>query len=365
MQEYIALDVHKHYSLAEREDVATGRTRQVRIDHGRGAIRAFLANCPPGHDVALEAIGNWYWIADEIEAAGHRPLLVHPRKAKLMMGMINKTDKLDVHGLNRLQRNRTLPTVWLPPASIRDLREVTRTRLFLSAQCTRLKNRTLATLNKYGHTLSEVSDAFGNKGRSLIEQHALQLPPHTRSMLGMLLEHVEHYRRTIHEHDQLLEQLLHDTPDMQLLKTLPGVGRVLSAAMAFEIGPASRFPEAKHLAAYAGTTPRVHASGEHVRHGRVRPDVNRHLRWAFVEAANLVALNHTRYPLRHVSHLYRRLKAKRGWAKAIMAVARHLAEAAHHVLTRREPYRDPALNTKVEPGRCKRDNVMSPIRLVK
>jgi hypothetical protein len=51
--------------------------------------------------VAVETIGNWYWIVDEIEAAGCLPRLVHARKAKLMMGEINKTDKLDARGLNR------------------------------------------------------------------------------------------------------------------------------------------------------------------------------------------------------------------------------------------------------------------------
>jgi hypothetical protein len=48
-----------------------------------------------------------------------------------MRGQINKTDKLDAQGLNRLQRNGTLPTVWIPPGPLRDLRELTRTRLVL------------------------------------------------------------------------------------------------------------------------------------------------------------------------------------------------------------------------------------------
>jgi hypothetical protein len=65
--------------------------------------------------VAVETVGNWYWIVDEIEAAGCVPRLVHARKAKLMMGQINKTDKLDVRGLNQLQRTSTFPTVWIPP----------------------------------------------------------------------------------------------------------------------------------------------------------------------------------------------------------------------------------------------------------
>src|SRR3989441_13107227 len=129
MSEYIAFDSHKRYSLVEREDVATGKiVQQVRLTHAPGAVRRYLAQCAPGTAVALEATGNWYWIVEEIEQAGLQPRLVHPRKAKLMMGLINKTDKLDVHGLNRLQRNGTLPTVWIPPRPLRDLRELTRTR---------------------------------------------------------------------------------------------------------------------------------------------------------------------------------------------------------------------------------------------
>src|SRR2546425_562480 len=130
MSEYIAFDSHKRYSLEEREDVASGKiVQQVRLTHAPGAVRRYLARCTPGTAVALEATGNWYWIVEEIEQAGLQPRLVHPRKAKLMMGLINKTDKLDVHGLNRLQRNGTLPTVWIPPRPLRDLRELTRTRL--------------------------------------------------------------------------------------------------------------------------------------------------------------------------------------------------------------------------------------------
>src|SRR5438445_10595054 len=128
MKEYIAFDSHKHYTLMEREDRQTARTVQLRVAHQRGALRACLRNCESGTDVAVEATGNWYWIVSEIEQAGLKPQLVHPRKAKLMMGLINKTDKLDVHGLNRLQRNGTLPTVWIPPRPLRDLRELTRTR---------------------------------------------------------------------------------------------------------------------------------------------------------------------------------------------------------------------------------------------
>ena len=134
MQEYIAFDSHKRYTWVEHEQVATGRVRQYRLPHAPGAICKALAGCEPGTAVAIEATANWYWIVEEIEQAGLQPRLVHPRKAKLMMGLVNKTDRLDAHGLNLLQRNGTLPTVWIPPGRLRELRELTRTRVVRAAQ---------------------------------------------------------------------------------------------------------------------------------------------------------------------------------------------------------------------------------------
>ena len=306
MNEYIAFDSHKHYTLMEREDVITGRTRQRRIEHRRGAIRAALRTAEPGTPVAVESIGSWYWIIDEIEEAGLEPRLVHPRKAKVMMGCINKTDKLDVHGLNRLQRNGTLPTVWIPPCDVRDLREMTRTRMVFTQQRTRFKNRILATLTKHAFTLRGYSDAFGKTARIALEKCVDQLPPHARAMTRLLLEHVDSTEEQIVTIEKQLKELVPVTDAIRWLMTLPGVAIILGATIAFEVGDITRFPDSQHLASYAGAVPRVHGSGGKTRYGRTRPDVNRTLKWAFCEAANSVKLNHTRRPKRHVSQLYNR-----------------------------------------------------------
>ena len=81
--------------------------------------------------MAVETVGNWYRIVSEIEQAGCRLRLVHAGKAKLMLGEVNKTDKLDARGLNKLQRTGTLPEVWIPPGELRDKRELLRTRMVL------------------------------------------------------------------------------------------------------------------------------------------------------------------------------------------------------------------------------------------
>ena len=343
MEEYIAFDSHKRYTWVDRQDRLTGKHNGDRLEHAPGAVRDYLIGSKPGTAVAVEATGKWYWITDEIEQAGLVPRLVHPRKAKLMMGQINKTDKLDAQGLNRLQQNDTLPTVWIPPGPLRDLRELTRTRLVLVAQRTRLKNRLSATLAKWGAPASEYSDPYGKKGRQELAGQLRQLPEQTRWVSEQLLAQLDFVSGQIQELERRLEKIVEVSEPMQWLMTMPGVGVILAATIALEVGEVQRFPDAMHLASYAGTTPRVHASGGKVRYGPLRADVNRYLKWAFAEAGNSVAVNHTRHPQRHVSQLYRRLRVRKGHHKAIGAVARHLAEAAFHVLRGKQMYQDPGL----------------------
>jgi len=344
MAEYIAFDSHKHYTLVERQDVKTAECVRCRIGHVRGAIRNYLGKLPQrGDAVAVEATGNWYWIVQEIEDAGFKPQLVNPRKAKLMMGTVNKTDKLDVRGLNRLQRAGVLPTVWVPPAELRDLRELTRIRMVMSRGNTRLKNRIGATLSKYGLQGSEASDPFGTKGRAELDGKVSQLPTETSHAVRLLLAQIGLVQKQIGEEEKRLKRLVKKTPEIQLLMTLPGVGLILASVIYLEIGDIRRFASAEHLASYSGTTPRVHSSGDKTTYGGLRADVNRYLKWAFAEAANVLAMQRNQNDGRHVTQLYLRLREHKGHSKAIGAVARHLSEAAFYVLSKKEAYRDPAL----------------------
>jgi transposase len=341
MKEYITLDAHKHYSFAAREDAVSGKKHHQRIEHQRGSIRRYLEDIEPGTTVAVEATGNWYWIVEEIEAAGGKPALVHPRKAKVMLGCINKTDKLDADGMNRLQRVGTLPTVWIAPGQLRDLRELPRTRMFLTTQRTRLKNRIQSNLNKYGLAVTGYSDPMGKAALAETHRRLAQLPEQSALATAELLEQLESTTKLIKAQEQRITQLVAATPEMQLLQTMPGVGKILSVVIALEVGEISRFPSAAHFASYSGTTPRVSARGDKVRFGRLRPDVNRYLKWAFIEAANCVRLHRAKYGERHVGRRYWGIAQRKGHQKAVGAVARHLAEATFHILSRNEAYKDP------------------------
>ena len=344
----IAFDSHKHYTWALVETEKGKLVREQRIDHAKGALQGFLEEFEPGSPVAVETIGNWYWITDEIEAAGMVPQLVNARRAKLMSGSINKTDRLDAKGINRLQRSGTLPTVWIPPRELRDARELPRTRMVLVRQRTQLKNRIHANLAKYGLKATGVTDLFGVRGRKILDNLLNEFPTQTRYATEILIENLDHLQGELKAIEKRMSKLFGDLKSLELIETLPGVALILGVVILTEVGDIQRFPSASHLASYAGKTPRVHASGGHIRYGRTRPDVNHYLKWAYAEAANAVMLHRRRHPERHVSRLYERVQRRGGHPKAIGAVGRHLAEATYWMLKKGEPYKDPEARQQEE-----------------
>ena len=347
MKHYIGCDAHKKYSVFTAIDETGKITPARRVEHNRNSFRSFLETLPPSSPIAVESTGNWYWLIDEMEKAGHIPSLVHAGKAKLMMGQINKTDKLDAQGLAILARNGTLPTVWIPPGEIRDQRELPRMRMALSQVRTKFKNRIHATFAKYGIAFDEVSDLFGKKGRSLLEESLDELPPETRHSVKEQLWLLDQVEQSINKAEKRIHQAIKIDHNMQLLLTLPGVGPILAIVIALEIGSVDRFLTGERLSSYAGKVPRVNSSGGKTYHGKVRSDVNRYLKWAFTEAANAIVLQQHRMPDCHVLRLYWRVRKHKGHAKATTAVGRHLAEATYWMLKKNEPYHEPKVKRLV------------------
>jgi transposase len=358
MEQFIGCDAHKKYSVFvavnERGEVSPA----LRVGHEREQYRQFLERLPAGSQIALEASGHYYWIVDEMEAAGHCPRLVHPLEAKKRMGKTGKkTDKVDANGLGILLRNGTLPEVWIPPAELRDQRELLRLRMFLVQQRTRLKNRVQGVLARYNLQVG-AQDVFGVEGRRQLSLRLGELPEHTRQSAELELVTLDFMGTQIEQVERRLEAIMQVTAEADLLKTLPYVGRILSMVLTLEIGRVERFASAAHLASYAGLVPRVHSSGGRTRLGQICGDVNRYLKWAFIEAGNLVVVHQKRLAGQHVVRLYQRVKRKRNHQKAVVAVARHLAEAAYWILKKHEVYRDPQPKRKV-PAQGQGGNTLS------
>jgi len=341
MEQFIGWDTHKKYSVFVTVNERGESSHEVRVGHDREAYRQYLERLPAGSHIAVEASGHYYWMVDEMEAAGHHPRLTHPLEAKKRMGKTGKkTDKLDAHGLGILLRHGTLPEVWIPPAGLRDQRELLRLRMFWVPQRTRLKNRIQGALARY-NVQTGTREVFSVEGRLNLGRRLGELPTHTRQSVELELTTVDFLEVQIEEVEKHIEEIMQVPVEADLLKTLPCVKRILSMVMTLEIGRVERFPSSAHLASYAGLVPRVHSSGGHTRLGQICGDVNQYLKWAFIEAGNLVVVHQQHLAGEHVVRLYQRVKRKRNYQKAVVAVARHLAEAAYWILKKQEVYRPP------------------------
>jgi transposase len=340
MEQFIGCDAHKKFSVFVAVNEKGHAGEALRVAHDRELYREFLSRLPAHSAIAVEATGSYSWLVDEMERLGHRPKLCNPLEAKRRMGLTNKTDKLDAKGLAILLRNGTLPEVWIPPSELRDQRELLRLRIFLVRMRTRVKNRIHATLGRHNIQVPG-ADLFCGTARKQLGMRLPELPIHCREAVEQELATVDFLKTQIESAERRLEGLRKTSVEADLLKTLPCVGEILSMVLMLEIGRVDRFPTAAHLASYAGLVPRVRSSGGHTRMGQVCGNVNRNLKWAFVEIGNLVVVNQRRLAGTHVVRLYQRVKRAKNHQKAVVAVGRHVAEAAWSVLTKLEVYREP------------------------
>src|SRR6202166_4186007 len=340
MEQFIGCDAHKKFSVFVAVNEKGHAGEALRVAHDRQLYREFLARLPAGSAIAVEASRSYRWVGYEMERLGHRPRLCNPLEAKRRMGLTNKTDKLDARGLAILLRNGTLPEVWIPPSELRDQRELLRLRIFLVRLRTRVKNRIHGTLARFNVQIPG-ADLFGVAARAELSTRLPELPVHSGEAVEQELATLDFLQTQIDSSEQRLEAIMKVSVEADVLQTLPCVGKVLSMVLMLEIGRIDRFPTAAHLASYAGLVPRVHSSGGHTRMGQVCGNVNRNLKWAFVETGNLIVINQRRLAGAHVVRLYQRIKRTKNHQKAVVAVARHLAEAARWVLTKKEVYREP------------------------
>jgi transposase len=316
---------------------------RTRVGHVPGAIGAFLSQYPEGTPVALETVGNWYWIVDEIEEAGCIPLLAHAAKAKVMMGNIHKTDKLDAQGLATLLYLGKLPSVWIPPAEVRDERELPRTRMVFAKHRTMVKNRIRSTLAKYALSLDTASDIFAPKWWPQLLALLEKLPSETGRCALQQLQILDTLNNHIRQLEDRIQACIETTPTIQLVQTVPGPAKVLAIVIDREVGSIDRFSAAKHFTSYCGLVPKLSASAGRAHYGRMVKQCNTYLKWAYIEAANVIVAHRHAPNWRHkyVVHLYERTRRRKGHSVAVGATARYLAESTYWVLKKSEPYREP------------------------
>jgi len=281
----------------------------------------------------IESMTGARFIHDTLEQYGWEVEIADAQKVKGLAPLAVKTDRIDARVLAVLSHRDLVPAVWLPDPRVRREREWARFRLHLVKHRSQLKNRIHSALISFGCPCP-VTDLFGVAGREHLAR--LDLPEPWRGNIAASLALIDQLEAQVVEVDAKLRASGADHPYVPLLLTVPGVGWVLAFTIAAEIGEIERFASPAKLTGYTGLCPRVRQSGESDRRGPLSKHGPRYLRWALLEAT-MHALRHPAYAERYQRNK-RRLGRQRGAKVAQIDIARRLAHAIWHMLSRNQPF---------------------------
>jgi transposase len=282
---------------------------------------------------AIESMNGARFVHDQLELHGWDVEIADAVRVKGLAPLACKTDRIDAWVLAELARRDLVPAIWLPDPEVRGERERARFRLHLVRHRSALKQRVHAVLLAHGKPCP-LSDLFGVSGRALLER--LALPEPWAGTVASSLRLIDELDREVAACERELRQLGAEHRYVPLLLSVPGIGWVLAYTIAAEIGDIRRFPCPSKLAGYTGLCPRVYQSGESDRRGPLAKQGPKYLRWALVEAA-VHASTHPLYRERY-QRTKTRLGRQRGARVAQVDLARKLAEAIWHMLTRNQPF---------------------------
>lgn len=342
---YAAIDLHRKRSQIAAIDANGVQVLGQRIANSPEAFRAILAELGPEAKIALEATYGWDWLAELIEQEGYELHLAHPSATRAIAAARVKTDALDARTLAHLLRTDLLPEAYLAPRALRDLRELLRQRIVLTRMRTALKNRVHAILARHG-VIPTQSDLFGVGGRRFLAE--LDLRPEPRRRLDGLLRLIVDFDREIAVASAEIADRAAEDPRVGLLCQIRGVGPYTAMLILAEVGPIERFPDARHLCAWAGLTPTVRSSDGKARLGHISHQGSPHLRWALVEAAQKNVTGGG--PLREA---FERIAKRRGRKIAKVAIARRILTLCFYGL------RDGEIRCLARGGRTSARSVMA------
>ena len=324
------LDVHVLDDAGETVEVTTAPPDRDGLAH----LTREIARLRGGPVLAaIESMNGARFVHDTLELLGWEVEIADALKVKGLAPLACKTDRIDAWVLAELSRRELVPAIWLPDPAVRAERERARYRLHLVQHRVMFKNRVHAALIAFGKPCP-VSDLFAPNGRELLA--GLRLPEPWRSNVEAALVHIDALDDEIAGCEQDLRAMGAEHRYVPLLRTMPGVAWVLGYTIASEIGDIARFSSPKKLVGYSGLCPIVRQSGTKDHRGPLAKNGPKYLRWALIEAATHAA-RHPAYA-DHYQRTRARLGRQRGSKVARVEVARKLAEAAWHMLTKSEPF---------------------------
>jgi len=282
--------------------------------------------------VCAECMFSWYWLADLCAQESIPFVLGHALYMRAIHGGKAKNDKIDSGKIAALLRGGMIPQAYVYPAPMRSTRDLLRRRNYLVRKRADLLSHIQNTNSQYN--LPE----FGKKitcrsHRTGVVEHFPD--PNIQLSIKTNLELIDHYDKLINalELFVLNNARGHDPGALYLLQTAPGIGKILSLVILYEIGDIDRFPSVGNFVSYARLVACAKESAGKKQGTSGRKIGNMHLKWAFSEAAVLF-LRKNPQGMKYK----KRLEQKYGKSKALSILAHRLGRATYYVLRRQQPF---------------------------
>jgi transposase len=333
-RQYIGLDIHKKYCVIAGVD-REGRVvlQAVRVEHAD--LEGWLLKKLYSTDhVVLEATTNAWHVYDLLAPLVERVVVANPIKVKQIASARVKTDIRDTLILARLLAANLVPEVWVPPAHVRELRQLLSQRRQLVETHTQIVNRMHSVAHRH-HLKHERGKRFNEKNTAW--QRDKRLSKVEEFQLKLEMENRAYIEKQISRIGKAVAKMSHQKPwaqDMTYIIQLPGFGVITGMTVLVAIGDIQRFGSARYLASYSGLTSGLEQSGTKLVQKGITKEGRKELRWAMVEVAQRAVKSDPRWT-RKFQEMLKRMHRN----KAIVALARQLLELVWYILTRRQPYR--------------------------
>jgi transposase len=327
----LALDLHKDYIYGYAERPGE-KIRRFRFPNGREHWQELARQWVDKEtSVVFEATGCAFALYDTLFPLAREVVVANPVELK-RYGSGRHTDEVDAERLAKMMALGTVPTVWVPPQKVREVRQLLQHRDALVQDTVAWRNRALMALQAQGVVLPRGSDPVKELGEAFTG-----LPVATQTIVASSLTMAHFLEEEAEAITAQILELLQDEESFRVLLSLPGVGPLTAAVIWATIGDPDRFPTKKQVTRYAGFDATVFQSGEKHHHGHISRHGSSLLRKYAVEAA-LAAIRSV--VNNAFSEYYHHLKPYCGHQRAVVATARKLLIVAWTLMKAVRPARE-------------------------
>lgn len=330
-EHYCGIDLHtnKMYLCILNREGETVLHRNIRTKP-----ELFLQAIKPFRDdlvVSAECMFAWYWLADLCNKEEIPFILGHALYMRAIHGGKSKNDKIDSHKIAALLRGGLIPMAYVYPQRMRATRDLMRRRNHFMRKRAELLAHIQNTASQYN---------LEPLGRIAKPQNRVNLlecfdDPAVQMSVAANLDMINTYDSvlTVLEQDIIKSAKEHDSTAYALLKTIPGVGRIIALNLLYEIENINRFPRVQDFASYCRLVKCAKESNGK-KYGTAGKKIgNAHLRWAFSEAAQLFLKNNE-----PGKKYLQKITNKHGKGKALSILAHKLGRAVYFMLKNKQGF---------------------------